>query len=487
MADYRELVWGAAALVALAAIPSLRRYAPAAGAAFGLLVLARFAGVTAAPPGMGAVVLGLAAIVALAFFLSLARRGGREDAPRPATWAAAGSGLAAVVAAAAVVLFAGLPTLNVVLVPVGVFVALGAVAFGGRVPRVAFAALALGLGLGAAKGGAAFALVRAAESALLRGDAGAAAEYSHWASTLGGGGRADLVRLGAAAAAGAPWDELGAMAGSRGRTESPRPFDAALAVAAFERGDYENAARHADLATAEAPTSPVRDEPVNKDYLYEVLAGRAADPYGRGRAALWAGRYGEAAASFAEAGAPLDQAFALERAGDDEGAVAIYRALWQADRDDFRAAFGVLRTSGDRKVRGRIWRRLGKRYPDYFVGSNLEAEDGFPLTKHRLSLGRTAATITVEAEGRRAVAVIAEAYDALGLYPLVTLTVDGDAVRTFYMNTPGEDIYEAVVELPPGESELGVLFENDYADPATGLDRNVFLREIRIGNEHNQR
>jgi hypothetical protein len=39
------------------------------------------------------------------------------------------------------------------------------------------------------------------------------------------------------------------------------------------------------------------------------------------------------------------------------------------------------------------------------------------------------------------------------------------------------------VDLPPGENEIAVLFENDYADADRGLDRNVFVREIRLSRE----
>ena len=52
-----------------------------------------------------------------------------------------------------------------------------------------------------------------------------------------------------------------------------------------------------------------------------------------------------------------------------------------------------------------------------------------------------------------------------------------------YLAVPGENIYETTVDLAAGENELAVLFENDYADHERGLDRNVFVREIRLSRE----
>jgi tetratricopeptide (TPR) repeat protein len=486
LATYGELVWGAAAVAALVVAPGLRRYAAAASVAFGLFVLARAAAAVTAR-GAVAVFLGFAALVSLAYILSLYRRKS-GDKPAAAQWVAALTAVCAVAAAGAAALLAGPATINLVLAPLAAVAAIGAIPAAQKLSRAAFIALVIGLALGSIKGGVSFGLAHAADEALTRGDYAAAGRYARYAAFAGGGYRARLLRLKAAAAGGAAWAELETIYRERNRLSSPRPFDAALATAAFVRGDYEKAAMYGDLATTPLPTSAPRDKPVRRDYVYDAFAAGAESPFAQAWAELWLGNSAKAAAAFS-ALAPSDpdarwyEAFALERAGDREAAADIYETLWRSDRRRLRAAFGLLRTREYLGLRGEIWRSLGTRYPDFYVGTELEATDGFRLSKGRLSLGRKAAALTVYGGGRRTIAVIAESYSALGLYPIVTLTVGGNAARTFYMNVPGEDIYRTAVDLGPGGKRVGLVFENDYADPSRGLDRNVFVREVRIGGE----
>lgn len=487
LATYGELVWGAAAVAALVAAPGLRSYAATAGVAFGLFVLARAAAAITAPGAVG-VFLGFAALVSVAYVLSLWRRKGGAT-PAAAQWVAAFTAVCAVAAAGAAALLAGPATLNLVLVPLAALAAIGAIPVAQKLSRAAFIALVIGLALGSIKGGVGFGLAHAADEALTRGDYAAAGTYARCAAFAGGGDRARLLRLKAAAAGGAARAELETIYRECDRLSSPRPFDAALATAAFVRGDYEKAAMYGDLAATALPTSPLRDKPLRRDDVYDAFAARAESPFARAWAELWFGNHAKAAAAFS-ALAPSNpdarwyEAFALERGGDREAAADIYENIWQSDRRRLRAAFGLLRTREYLGLRGEIWRDLGKRYPDFCVGTELEATDGFRLSKGRLSLGRKAAALTFYGGGRRTIAVIAESYSALGLYPIVTLTVGGNPVRTFYMNVPGEDIYRTEVDLGPGGKRVGLVFENDYADPGRGLDRNVFVREVRIGGKH---
>lgn len=487
LATYGELVWGAAAVAALVAAPGLRSYAATAGVAFGLFVLARAAAAITAPGAVG-VFLGFAALVSVAYVLSLWRRKGGAT-PAAAQWVAAFTAVCAVAAAGAAALLAGPATLNLVLVPLAALAAIGAIPVAQKLSRAAFIALVIGLALGSIKGGVGFGLAHAADEALTRGDYAAAGTYARCAAFAGGGDRARLLRLKAAAAGGAARAELETIYRERDRLSSPRPFDAALATAAFVRGDYEKAAMYGDLAATPLPTSPLRDKPLRRYDVYDAFAARAESPFAQAWAELWFGNHAKAAAAFS-ALAPSNpdarwyEAFALERGGDREAAADIYENIWQSDRRRLRAAFGLLRTREYLGLRGEIWRNLGKRYPDFCVGTELEATDGFRLSKGRLSLGRKPATVTLYGGGRRTIAVIAESYSALGLYPIVTLTVGGNPVRTFYMNVPGEDIYRTEVDLGPGGKRVGLVFENDYADPGRGLDRNVFVREVRIGGKH---
>ena len=485
LATYGELIWGAATVAALAAVPPLRRYAAAAGAAFGLLVLAR-AGAAVPAPGVTAVLLGLAAIAAVAYALALQRR--RSPRVTDVRWALALGAVAAVVAAAAAALLAAPPTLNLVLVPLAALAAVAAAPASERLPRAAFIAIAVGLALGAVKGAAGFALTSRAEAALAQGDYAAAEGYSRCAAALAPGPRADLIRLKAAAGSGAARGRLEAVYERRDRFASPRPFDAALATAALTRGDYERAAMYGDLATTASPVSPVRDEDLPREELYDLFAAAAPGPFARAWVWAWGGRYDEAAAAFeaeaeADPRADLYRALAWERAGRREAAAALYGEIWDRDPDNFAAAFGLLRTGNYPGLRGEIWRGMGKRYPHAIVGTKLDAVDGLALTKRRLSLGRTPATFLFRGKGRRNAAVIAESCAADGLFPIVELTVNGNPVRTFYMNVPGENIYEASLDLDAEENRIGLLFANDYADRERGADRNVYVREVRISGE----
>jgi len=126
---------------------------------------------------------------------------------------------------------------------------------------------------------------------------------------------------------------------------------------------------------------------------------------------------------------------------------------------------------------------MGERWPDVFLGSDLSAPDGYKLTKYRMSLGRSPATFQYEGTGRYRVVIIAEAYAAYGLFPILSLSQDGREVRKFYMNVPGEHIYSTVVTLAPGKHTFSLLFENDYVSEYESEDRNVFIREVRLGRE----
>lgn len=483
LATYGELVWGAVAVAFLVVVPRLRRYAAPAAVAFGLFVFARAAAAVTAR-GVVAVFLGLAVLVAAAYVLSLWRRK-RAGGTGAAQWVAALTALGTVVAAGAAALIAGPATLNLTLAPLAAAAALGAIPATQKSSRIAFVALAVGLAVGSIKGGVSFALARAAEGALARGDWPAAGAYSRYAALAGGGDRAELIRLKAAAAGGAPWAEVEAVYRERDSLSSPRPFDAALATAAFARGDYEKAAMYGDLATTASPTSPFRDKPVPRDDLCDAFAAGAESPFARAWAKLWLGNWAKAAAAFSSL-APSDpdarwyEAFALERAGDREAAADIYEDTWRSDRR-LRDGFGLLRTRKYRGLRGEIWRELINRYEFRVAGTGLETASGFRLSKGRLALGQTPAAFTYRGKGLRPLVVIAESYGVKGLYPIVVLTVNGEPVHTFYADVPGENIYEAEVRLEKEDNEIGLVFENDFYDPAFGYNRDIFVREVRIG------
>jgi hypothetical protein len=155
--------------------------------------------------------------------------------------------------------------------------------------------------------------------------------------------------------------------------------------------------------------------------------------------------------------------------------------MWRSDRGRLRAGFGLLRTRTYRGLRGEIWRELIERYEYRVVGTNLRTTSGFRLSKERLGLGQTPATFTYNGKGLRSLVVIAESHGVKGLYPMVTLAVNDDPVRTIYADVPGENIYEAEVFFEQEDNEIGLLFENDYFDPTFGYNRDIFVREVRLG------
>lgn len=178
----------------------------------------------------------------------------------------------------------------------------------------------------------------------------------------------------------------------------------------------------------------------------------------------------------------MGSARAWEHAGDPGRAARLYESAWRADPGNLDAAFGLLRTREYVGLRGEVWRVLSERYPAHRVGAELEADDGMVISKNRRSLGRAPATMILKGPGRRRVAIIAESQPAKGLYPMVVLSLNGRALRRWYMNESGEGLYAAVIDLKPGPNVLGLWFENDFADAGKGVDRNVFIREIRMGH-----
>ncbi len=488
LASWRDALWGAAA-AALYLVPAARPYFPAVAATFGLLVVARLgAGVAAAGPV--AVTLGFAGAVALALVVAL-WRGRRARAAPLREWVT-------VVLALGVVIYAGVSAL--VVRPAGVAVALAplaAFAFLAFPPNAARAtspgpayALAAGLLLAGVRVAVAFGLAAAADGAFARGDFAIAAREATWAGQLGAGARAGLTALKAKDRSGVPWPLLENLYARRDRYASPRPYDAALAAAALARGEYESAAMHADLATTPSPVGPNAGKPTARAALRRELVPRATTPFARAWLGLWAGDAPAGVATFDAAdgtpGVGWWRAFARERAGRAADAAAVYAGLWETDAADYAAAFGLLRTHDYVGLRGAVWRALRSRYRFAMVGDALRAPDGYRLSKHRLSLGRDAATFVCPGPGRRPFALIAESFPAEGLYPIVTVSVNGRVARTFYLFVAGENIYETIVTLGAGDNVVAVRFENDYAEAARGLDRNVYVREVRLGENLDQ-
>lgn len=478
LAGPAELLWGGVLLAAIFIFGPVRTYAAAASVGFGWLALARPLA-SYENRGLVAVALGLSAVVAFAFALGAITRRRRGLNVATGEWVGAALFPAVVLAASAAALIHK-PTVNLAFVPVAALTFLGGRA--GLPTKPAVVALAAGLALAGARLGVATGLTFAAERNLTHGEYAGALRRAAAAKTLGGGDKATLALLRASAAAGAPWSRLEKIYGERDPRRSARAFDAEMAAAAFARGDYERAALFADLAATPGPAGPNAGAPVSRIEIFNQFMNLNPSPFGKAWALLWHGDAAAAAHIFNtldDPRAPLMAAYAWERAGKTDAARERYQALWEREPRDLHAAFGLLRT-GRLDLRGKIWNELARQYPLPFVGTRLAAADGFRLSKHRLSLGRTPAALIVHGPGRRRVAVIAEAYPAADLYPIVTLAVDGVPTRTFYMNVPGESLYETEIYFPGPRNVLTLNYENDYADADAGMDRNVFIREVRL-------
>jgi hypothetical protein len=82
--------------------------------------------------------------------------------------------------------------------------------------------------------------------------------------------------------------------------------------------------------------------------------------------------------------------------------------------------------------------------------------------------------------GTYSIEITAKADIAHGVGPEMELLIDGQHKGSVFVNTDTPQIYTFEVEVSAGTHELTIAFDNDYFDPATGIDRNLYVDKIAI-------
>jgi hypothetical protein len=69
---------------------------------------------------------------------------------------------------------------------------------------------------------------------------------------------------------------------------------------------------------------------------------------------------------------------------------------------------------------------------------------------------------------------------ANGVGPEMQLRIDGQSKGSVFVNTNSPEIYTFEVEVSAGTHEVSIAFNNDYYDPARGVDRNLYVDKIAV-------
>jgi hypothetical protein len=126
--------------------------------------------------------------------------------------------------------------------------------------------------------------------------------------------------------------------------------------------------------------------------------------------------------------------------------------------------------------------------PGYLATEVIEAEQmshygiGRQSEPYWLMLG--AGTINTDADfpnsGTYRFEITAKADIAHGVGPEMELLIDGQVKGSVFVNTETPQIYMFEVEVSASTHEVAIAFDNDYYDPATGIDRNLYVDKIAI-------
>jgi hypothetical protein len=69
---------------------------------------------------------------------------------------------------------------------------------------------------------------------------------------------------------------------------------------------------------------------------------------------------------------------------------------------------------------------------------------------------------------------------ANGVGPEMELLIDGQRMGSVFVNTTASAIITFEIEVAAGWHEVAIAFNNDYCDPASGTDRNLYVDKITI-------
>ena len=86
--------------------------------------------------------------------------------------------------------------------------------------------------------------------------------------------------------------------------------------------------------------------------------------------------------------------------------------------------------------------------------------------------------------GRALVVVSAHGTAAFGQWPWLVLTVNGRDVADWRVTSTEARLYQALVFTLPGSNHVELRYVNDYDDPESGQDRNLYIESCRIIQGH---
>ncbi len=139
----------------------------------------------------------------------------------------------------------------------------------------------------------------------------------------------------------------------------------------------------------------------------------------------------------------------------------------------------VLRFPGGERVLYR-YRGYGKRIENVRI---YEAE-GSDRGAWRSVLATSGASVTVRFDilekGRYVLCVQASGRPALGVWPRMEVALDGVRLGGTAVDAPFPRFYECACDLAAGRHEVRLSFLNDYYDPATGANRDLFLNRLVV-------
>jgi hypothetical protein len=139
----------------------------------------------------------------------------------------------------------------------------------------------------------------------------------------------------------------------------------------------------------------------------------------------------------------------------------------------------VLRFPGGERVLCR-YKGYGKRIKDVRI---YEAE-GPDRGAARCVLATSGASVTVRFDvsekGRYVLCVQASGNPALGVWPRMEVALDGVRLGGTAVDAPFPRFYECACDLAAGPHEVRLTFLNDYYDPATGANRDLFLNRLIV-------
>jgi len=127
---------------------------------------------------------------------------------------------------------------------------------------------------------------------------------------------------------------------------------------------------------------------------------------------------------------------------------------------------------------------------DIPVGTSITADTWSGLSwdgKHKYSKGRIFWRGTTHApidlpQGRSVIGIQARGQDALGVWPYMIVSLDGEVIGELFVESVEWNKYSFVVNTEGGKKVLSVTYPNDGGNLQEGLDRNLYLGEANVSH-----